>query len=314
MKRMNMFFSFVRTLSLVVVLLCIGTSCKKVEDAIFNFEGVFLSNDGWEVTLDESTGSGTFTKVGTARGTLTNPKIGDKLISLTVREGGNSNYWKAVSVLDENFQVATGSTMFSSGKVLIEKTKLTIIPDHGKPYSFTRTSSISGQPAGPTTVDGNSTSYGPWYFVKSDNALQIRYAVIDATTSIYKIRVQLRINKTDPIFCSSSTCIGYYCWLGFYTKAGATGYDSETTLDFYNSYTGPGGDGIYTLPSPVFYEAKTFSDGSKRIWNYSLGLPEAEDANGNKFQIYLHDGCVDIHSTVSPNKCASKSNSWQKLQ
>jgi hypothetical protein len=266
------------------------------------------------VTLDESTGSGTFTKVGTPRGITTNPKTGDKLISLTVREGGNSIYWKAVSVLYENFQVASVSTMFSSGKVLIEKTKLTIIPDHGKPYSFSRTSSISGQPAGPTTVDGNSPSYGPWYFVKSDHALQIRYAVIDVTTSIYKIRVKMRINKTDPIFCSSSTCIGYYCWLGFYTKAGAAGYDSETTLDFYNTYNGPNGDGIYTLPSPVFYEAKTFSDGSSRIWNYSLGLPQALDRNGNKTQIYLHDACVDNHSTISTNRCADKSNSWQKLQ
>jgi hypothetical protein len=311
---MNIFFSFVRTLSLVFILLCISNGCKKVEDALFNFEGVFLSNDGWEVTLDESTGSGSFTKVGTARGTNANPKIGDKLISLTVREGGNSNYWKAVSVLDENFQVATGSTMFSSGKVLIEKTKLTILPDHGKPYSFTRTSSISGQPVGPQPVDGNSPSYGPWYFVKSDQALQIRYAVVDASTSIYKIRVQMRINKSDPVFCNSSTCLGYYCWLGFYSKAGSASYDSETMLDFYNTYTGPNGDGIYTLPSSVFFETKTFSDGSSRIWNYSLGLPEAVDGNGNKIQIYLHDACVDNHSTVSPNKCASKSNSWLKIQ
>ena len=117
--------------------------CSKVDDGIdflLNFEGVFETSDGFEITLDESDKSdivGRFSKVGNSRWwgyASPSNNVGDKIFFGMKQKTDNT--WEG-SVLSADL-----NPFGSYGSVIIDGNQLIVRPNDGTSYSFTRVSEL----------------------------------------------------------------------------------------------------------------------------------------------------------------------------
>lgn len=143
---------------LFAFLLITNFNCKKVDAALdfaLNFEGIFKTSNGWEVTLSESPnngignnkiGAGTFTKAGTAM-PLFALGLGDKIFSSMKQIDDNT--WEGM-VAGSNFNIFLGG-----GKVTISGNVLTVTPNSEPSYTLTK---VAGSSSGGGSGSGGGTA------------------------------------------------------------------------------------------------------------------------------------------------------------
>lgn len=140
-------------LGLICLVSFSNIQCKKVAGLInkaLNFEGVFETNDGWEVTLDESSSSGFFSKAGIPHlGIL----VGYYIFTGMTRTGDDT--WTG-SVRGNN-----GFGSFTTGTVQIIGNVVTVKPSGGSLYGLVRSSgSSSGGGSGGSGGSGGGSGSG----------------------------------------------------------------------------------------------------------------------------------------------------------
>lgn len=142
------------------------------------------------------------------------------------------------------------------------------------------------QTTSPTNTKGNSNAtYGDkWYFIHSDKALQYRMKLARTDGDWGYLKVQVRINKNDPIFCTHPNCEGYLWFMQFKKEDGTS---SEHHYFFYNSY-----DSIYELPFEIPVSLKPYQWGIKPYWNDEKKMVMYEDLNGDEKYAYVIWNCV----------------------
>jgi hypothetical protein len=87
-----------------------------------------------------------------------------------------------------------------------------------------------------------SESFGNWNFVQSDKAIQYRFKKEKQDGDVLNLKMQIKLNKTDQIFCKDPECKGYYFFLNFsneYVKI-------DNHYAIYNTY-----ERIYDLPQTI---------------------------------------------------------------
>lgn len=127
--------------------------------------------------------------------------------------------------------------------------------------------------------------YTNWFFVQSDKAMQVRYALVKQEGDVGHYSVQFRINQQDDIFCKSADCEGYVMAFSYPTP------DNKNTIYhhfiFYNTFKG-----VYTMKNLVPIK-NSWPDGSKRYLSKDEGLMYelADGQKGSAAQIFYN--CVD---------------------
>jgi hypothetical protein len=147
-----------------------------------------------------------------------------------------------------------------------------------------------------TPIDASNEGFSNWLFIRSDNALQIRYKQIKQEGEVGYYSVQLRINFEDKIFCDDPICLGYYLVYEYPSLDGSNMI--KKSFKFFNTYKS-----IYTLEEPIAIKL-SFPDGSKRIlrkegWFYTV--PDSNLEN----KLYLGLDCVVkiLSNRPDSNRC-----------
>lgn len=125
--------------------------CSKVNELInnaLNFEGIFETNDGWEVTLDESNSSGYFSKAGSPHSGIA---VGYSIFTSMNRTADDS--WSG------NVRGNGGFGSFTTGTVQIIGNVVTVKPSGGSIYGLVR-SSGSGSSGGSSGGGSGGSSGG----------------------------------------------------------------------------------------------------------------------------------------------------------
>ncbi len=126
--------------------------------------------------------------------------------------------------------------------------------------------------------------YTNWFFVQSDKAMQVRYALVKQEGDMGQYSVQFRINQEDGIFCKSADCEGYVMAFSYPTADNSSSIYHH--FIFYNTFKG-----VYTMKSLMPIKNK-FADGSKRFLSKTAGMMY-ELANGQQGTADVFYNCVD---------------------
>jgi hypothetical protein len=137
------------------------------------------------------------------------------------------------------------------------------------------------------------TGYSGWFFIQGDKPIQYRVAQVASLGDFATFQVQLRLNRTDPIFCTDPDCAGYELTLMYADEKGE--HDYHHYFLFENTYAE-----IYTLPALVKVRMR-FSDGSVRKFSNAKLFTYIEPRDGNEYPSVAIRGCVNqlLHSMVS---------------
>ena len=141
--------------------------------------------------------------------------------------------------------------------------------------------------------------YSDWLFVQSDKSLQYRIAVEKQEGDIASLRLQFRVNNEDPIHCKSAACDGIL--LSLSNKNVGDNESTHYSFVFEKSFIGI--NNIYTWPTLITTELKTWPDGSKRFLSKKMGIVYTLAESPN----YLQDAvvpycCVDVILAGRPNE------------
>ena len=152
--------------------------------------------------------------------------------------------------------------------------------------------------------------YTDWLFIQSDKALQYRMAVVKQVGDVASLQFQFRVNNEDEVFCKSSMCDGMLLVLSN-TNVG----DSKSTnysFVFEKSFVGV--NNIYTWPTLLTTELKTWPDGSKRFLSQKRGVVYTVANSTIEQTAYVPSCCVDVILAGRPNehRCTSRDFSFEK--
>lgn len=151
------------------------------------------------------------------------------------------------------------------------------------------------------------TEYSDWLFVQSDKSLQYRIAVEKQEGDVAFLRMQFRVNDEDQVHCKSSLCDGIL--LSLSNKNVGDNESTKYSFVFEKSFIGI--NNIYTWPTLLTTELKTWPDGSKRFLSKKRGIVYTLAANPN----YEQDAavpycCVDVRLAGRPNEHRCSRNGY----
>lgn len=136
-----------------------------------------------------------------------------------------------------------------------------------------------------TAFAQKDSDYTNWFFVQSDKAMQVRYALVKQEGDFGHYSVQFRIAQEDQIFCKSPDCEGYVMAFSYPTADNSTSIYHH--FIFYNTFKG-----VYTMKELMPVKNK-WADGSKRYLSKEEGLMYelADGQQGSAAAIFYN--CVD---------------------
>lgn len=189
---MNKQFTLRRPFLLMVAslacILLISNSCKKIDeglDELISFDGIYSTDDGWEVDLNSSYSN--YTKVGTQRGTLYPWHTpGAFFMSSMVRVDNNT--WRG-DVRADDFGIS------QSGEATIIDNRLTITPDNGTPYTLYSGSNGSGGGGG-----GGGTPVVLVNVVVSGDKGDRKYITFNVPDGVTYMEVNTRETAPDAMY------------------------------------------------------------------------------------------------------------------
>ncbi|MCW3074254.1 MAG: hypothetical protein JWP69_1323 [Flaviaesturariibacter sp.] len=189
-------------------------------------------------------------------------------------------------------------------KLLKPVWKPTIKP--GKPYVTAAPEKATKPVAKPVVAKGAKSNllFSDWYFMQSDKAVQYSLALVRQVKDTGYLRMRLRINKGDAIWCSNEQCLGYRIFLGYDMPDMAT--SQQHHYKFYNSYAKP----YYELPFDIPVLLRTYEDGSKRYWDTEIRkVMYHVPSNGQKGMVNFLSVCVDdILASSGRHRCTTLFN------
>jgi hypothetical protein len=133
-------------------------------------------------------------------------------------------------------------------------------------------------------------AFSKWLFVKSDKALQYRFALAKQEGDLAQLLVEFRIKTDDPIHCQGPTCNGYIAYLSY--EEPGTSNSNEIHLQFAKSFENPGR--IYRLLFTIPIEFKTWPDGSRRFLSMENGIVYTTATNKEEQKAMYFYTCVDF--------------------
>lgn len=140
--------------------------------------------------------------------------------------------------------------------------------------------------------------YSNWLYAQGDKALQYRVAVLKQVGDVATLQLQFRVNNEDEVFCKSTLCDGMLLTIEN-KDVGKT----DTTIHsiiFKKSFVGL--DNIYTWPTNITTELKTYPDGSKKFLSVTKGIVYTNAGSTVENNAYVPNWCVDIVLGANPNE------------
>ncbi len=138
--------------------------------------------------------------------------------------------------------------------------------------------------------------YSAWLFIQGDKALQIRYAKVKQEGDIIYVKMQMRLNKEDKIFCTLAECQGYI-WSYSYEAHGAK---ISSNIIVKNSYSG-----IYDYPQLLPVKVEVIDGKFENYWDDATSRYMFKRLDGTDTRdVKLGWSCVDnMLANSSENRC-----------
>lgn len=134
--------------------------------------------------------------------------------------------------------------------------------------------------------------YGNWLFIKSDRAVQYRFAKVKEENNAAYFKVQFRINFEDKIFCGEPNCFGYKIYFG-YPSSIVKGEMKFANIKMMNTYKE-----IYDFPEPVIVQL-SYPDGSSILFDKEQSFL-AKRSDGSVQQAHIFYNCIDVLEAKFP--------------